>query len=435
MIKMFKFKRDNPGEVLSWSFYVFANSAFATTILAVIFNHYYAEVVASGPQGTVWRIFGAQVRIPGASLFQYMVAISMLLAAVTAPILGAMADYMKHKKRYLAIFCLLGALATAFLYFIRAGDYISGGILFIVANYAFASGNIFYNALLLDISHPDDLGKISGWGWGLGYLGGGLCLALNLIMLNRFEVNHTFPAVAIWWVAFSLPILFWVKEARGADIAVRKNPVVIGFQRLRKTLNEIKRFRQLARYLVAYLFFNEGIETTIITASIFGAEEIGMEATDLVVFFLIVQGAAFIGSLMFGYLVDMIGNKRALLMAITIWSIVILWARFIGLFASPRMEFYILGILVGSVMGGSQSSARSLLASFTPMDKGGEFFGFFAVFGKFSAIFGPLIFGTAVAITGNLRSGILSLLALFIIGGLILFTVNEKEGMEVAKGC
>ena len=441
MLRILKFKRNNPGEVLSWSFYDFGNSAFATSILAVIFNQYFAEVVAFGPEGTLWNIFGAELRIPGASLFHYSFVISMAMVALSAPILGAAADYSRGKKRYLVTLCLIGCLATGFLYFVRAGDYIGGALLFIIANFAFAGGNVFYNGLLLDISHPDDMGKISGIGWGIGYLGGGLCLLLTLIMLknpallglSEVEVYHTFPVVAIWWLVFTIPLILWVKERRLIEKPVRINFLRVGFRRVKKTFREIKRYRQLVRFLIAYLLFNDGIETTIITASIFGAEVIGLEPAQLIVFFLVVQGTAFIGSMVFGYLVDWWGNKKALMLSIVIWSVVILWARFIGFLGAPVKEFYLLGILTGMVLGGSQSAARSLLGSFTPPDKGAEFFGFFALCGKFAAILGPLIYGTMVVITGNLKSGILVLLALFIAGGAVLYFVDEKEGMEAVN--
>ena len=437
-----KFKRNNPGEVFSWSMYDFANSAFATSILAVIFNQYFAMEVAGGYEGTLWNLFGREIRVPGASLFQYSVSISMLLVVLSAPILGAVADYIRGKKKFLVVFCATGAAATGLLYFIRSGDYIGGAVLFIIANYAFAGGNVFYNALLIDIAHPDDMGKISGWGWGIGYLGGGLCLLLNLVMLqnpgwfgfDEIKVYSTFPVVAGWWLIFSIPLFLWVKESSVISSApVKKDIFKTGFTRFRKTLKEIKRYRQLVKFLFAYLMFNEGIETVIISASIFGAAEIGMDTPQLIIFFLVVQGSAFLGSLIFGYIVDLIGNRRALLITIVIWSGIVLWARFIGLSGNPVGEFYVLGVLAGSVMGGSQSAARSLQGLFTPIDKGAEFFGFFAVCGKFAAMFGPAVYGTAVVITGNMRSGILVLLGFFILGGLLLYFVDEEEGIAAAK--
>ena len=438
-----RLRKDNTGEVLAWSGYDFANSAFATSILAVIFNHYYAEAVAGGSTGTPFSILGRTIQVPGATLFHYAVVISMFLVVITAPILGAASDYSNSKKKYLAFFCMLGCIFTGLLFFVRSGDVISGAIFFIIANFAFAGGNVFYNGLLLNISHPDDMGKVSGIGWGLGYLGGGLCLLLNLIMLMKPEVlgfapdsikvYHIFPVVGLWWLLFAVPLFIFVKEERIRQIRERISFIKAGFSRVRKTFKEVRKYKQLVRFLGAYILFNDGIETTIITASIFGAEVIGLNATEIIVFFLIVQATAFIGSILFGYLVDAVGNKKALMISIGVWSVIILWARFIGFTGEIVREFYLLGILTGLVLGGSQSAARSLQASFTPKDKGAEFFGFFAVCGKFAAMLGPFMYGTAVLITGSLRSGILVMLVFFIAGGAILYFVDEEEGKEAGN--
>ena len=437
-----KLRRDNTGEVIAWSSYDFANSAFATSILAVIFNHYYAETVSGGASGTPFSILGRTIQVPGATLFHYAVVISMFLVVITAPILGAAADYSNSKKKYLAFFCMLGCIFTGLLFFVRSGDVLSGAIFFIVANFAFAGGNVFYNGLLLNVAHPEDMGKVSGIGWGLGYLGGGLCLVLNLIMLMKPEalgfapgsikVHHIFPVVGIWWLLFALPLFIFVKEDGIRVVRERVNFIKAGFGRVKGTFKEVRRYKQLVRFLFAYILFNDGIETTIITASIFGAEVVGLGATEIIVFFLVVQATAFIGSILFGYLVNVVGNKNALMISIGVWSFIILWGRFIGFTGEIVREFYLLGILTGLVLGGSQSTARSLQASFTPKDKGAEFFGFFAVCGKFAAMLGPFLYGTAVLITGSLRSGILVMLIFFIAGGAILYYVNEEEGIEAS---
>ena len=436
-----KLKRGNLSEVLAWSGYDFANSAFATSILAVIFNQYYAVNVAGGASGTEIEILGRALNVPGATIFQYAVGISMLMVIVTAPILGAAADHSNNKKSFLGFLCAIGCLFTGLLYFVRAGDVISGGIFFIIANYAFAGGNVFYNGLLLDVAHPDDFGKVSGFGWGVGYLGGGLCLVLNLIMLTKpswlglgsmeITVHHTFPVVAIWWGIFAIPLFLMVRERGRREISQKVNLVRVGFSRVKRTFREIRKYKHLGRFLLSYMLFNEGIETTIITASIFGAEIIGLKTAEIIVFFLVVQATAFAGSLIFGFIVDAIGNKKSLLITLVVWTVIIIWARFIGCFWELKTEFYLLGILTGLVLGGSQSAARSLQAAFTPADKGAEFFGFFAICGKFAAMLGPFIFGTTVLITGDLKSGILILLVFFLLGGLL--TVDEEEGIASGR--
>jgi len=424
-------------EIFGWAMYDFANSAFATTILAVIFNQYFAKVVAGGEGGV--KILG--FRLHGASFFTFSVSVSMAISAVLSPFLGAVADSSGTKKRFLMIFCYVAVLFTGFLYFVHAGDYWMGSVFFIIANIGFAGGNVFYNAFLPEISTDENIGRISGLGWALGYIGGGLLLALNLIMLKypgwlgfrdgSFNVHDCFLSVSLWWFVFSLPTFLLLKERAYGKIPVSEDGYFrAGYRRLRHTFRRIKSFRELTKFLVAYLIYNEGIETVIIMASIFGAEVLGMETNELILFFLMVQGIAFVGSMIFGFLADAIGNKRTIMITLGIWSLIVLWAFQLGIIWEPRTEYWILGVLVAIVLGGSQAASRSLQGICTPDENSAEFFGFFAVSGKFASVFGPLIYGILIAITGSVQSGILSVLLFFIVGMMILWTVDEKRGLE-----
>lgn len=424
-------------EIFGWAMYDFANSAFATTILAVIFNQYFATVVAGGEKGV--DFFG--FRLHGASFFTFSVALSMAITAMLAPFLGAIADTSASKKRFLMVFCYIAILFTGFLYFVHAGNYWRGAIFFIIANIGFAGGNVFYNAFLPEISTDQNIGRISGLGWALGYIGGGILLGINLIMLKYpgvfgfpekyFTVQDCFLSVALWWLIFSLPTFLFLRErAQKTFPSFYKNYFSEGYQRLRHTFRRIKTFRELTKFLVAYLIYNDGIETVIIMASIFGAEVLGMETGEIILFFLMIQGIAFLGSLIFGFLADAIGNKKAVMISLGIWSLIVIWAFKLGIIWDPKTEYWILGVLAGMVMGGSQAASRSLQGIFTPDANSAEFFGFFAVSGKFASVFGPLIYGILIAITGNVQSGILSVLLFFIVGMAILLTVNEKRGME-----
>jgi UMF1 family MFS transporter len=424
-------------EIFGWAMYDFANSAFATTILAVIFNQYFAKVVAGGEKGV--ELFGFHLH--GASFFTFSVSISMAVSAVLSPFLGAVADSSGTKKRFLIIFCYMAILFTGLLYFVHAGHYWKGAIFFIVANIGFAGGNVFYNAFLPEISTDQNIGRISGFGWALGYIGGGLLLAINLIMLKYpevlgfpsgyFTVQDCFFSVAIWWLIFSFPTFIFLKErAYGKLPPSGQGYFRAGYQRLRRTFHRIKSFKELTKFLMAYLIYNEGIETVIIMASIFGAEVLGMETNELIVFFLMIQGIAFLGAMAFGFLADRIGNKRTVMVSLGIWSLIVLWAFQLGILWDPKTEYWILGVLVAIVMGGSQAASRSLQGICTPDANSAEFFGFFAVSGKFASVFGPLIYGILIAITGSVKSGILSLLVFFVVGMAILWTVNEKKGME-----
>jgi UMF1 family MFS transporter len=424
-------------EIFGWAMYDFANSAFATTILAVIFNQYFATVVAGGERGV--EFFG--IRLHGASFFTFSVAISMAISAVLAPFLGAVADASASKKRFLMVFCYTAILFTGLLYFIHAGDYWMGAIFFIIANIGFAEGNVFYNAFLPEISTEQNMGRISGLGWALGYMGGGALLAINLIMLKYpewlgfpaeyFNVQDCFLSVSLWWLIFSLFTFLFLKERVKKTIpSTGGNFFREGYRRLQHTFRRIKTFRELTKFLVAYLIYNDGIETVIIMASIFGADVLGMGTGEIILFFLMIQGIAFFGSLIFGFLADVVGNKRTVMISLGIWSLIVLWAFWLGILWDSKTEFWILGVLAALVMGGSQAASRSLQGVFTPDANSAEFFAFFGVSGKFASIFGPLIYGILIAFTGSVQSGILSVLIFFIVGMAILWTVNEKKGME-----
>ena len=415
----------------------FANSAFATTILAVIFNQYFATVVAGGEKGV--DFFG--FRLHGASFFTFSVAISMAISGALSPFLGAVADASASKRRFLMVFCYIAVLFTGLLYFVHAGDHWKGAIFFIIANIGFAGGNVYYNAFLPEISTDKNIGRISGLGWALGYIGGGALLGINLIMLkypnwlgfptHYFTVQDCFLSVAFWWLIFSLPTFLFLRErAQKSSLPFGKSYFSEGYGRLKHTFHRIKTFRELTKFLVAFLIYNDGIETVIVMASIFGAEVLKMETGEIILFFLMIQGIAFLGSLIFGLLADTIGNKKAVMISLGIWSLIVIWAFRLGIIWDPKTEYWILGVLAGMVMGGSQAASRSLQGVFTPDANSAEFFGFFAVSGKFASVFGPLIYGILIAITGSVQSGILSVLLFFIVGMAILLTVNEKKGME-----
>jgi UMF1 family MFS transporter len=248
---------------------------------------------------------------------------------------------------------------------------------------------------------------------------------------HYFTVQFCFVSVAFWWLIFSLPTFLFLRErAQKSLLSFGKSYFSEGYGRLQHTFHRIKTFRELTKFLVAFLIYNDGIETVIIMASIFGAEVLRMETGEIILFFLMIQGIAFLGSLIFGLLADTIGNKKAVMISLGIWSLIVIWAFRLGIIWDPKTEYWILGVFAGMVMGGSQAASRSLQGVFTPDANSAEFFGFFAVSGKFASVFGPLIYGILIAITGSVQSGILSVLLFFIVGMAFLLTVNEKKGME-----
>jgi UMF1 family MFS transporter len=423
-------------QIFGWAMFDFADSAFATTILAVIFNQYFATVVARGEKGI--HLLG--IHLHGASFFTFVVSLSMAISAMLSPFLGALADTSGSKKRFLMTFCYGAILFTGLLYFVHDGDVWRGACFFMLANVGFACGNVFYNAFLPEISTPENIGRISGLGWALGYIGGGTLLAINLIMLKYpgwlgrpegyFTVQDCFLSVALWWFVFSLPTFFFLREKKRVSPLARSSRFYQGYERLRHTLHRIRTFRELTKFLIAFLIYNDGIETVIVMASIFGAHVLGMKTEEIILFFLMIQGIAFFGSVAFGFLADAIGNKKTVMISLGIWSFIVIWAFTLGIFLDPLTEYWILGALAGVVLGGSQAASRSLQGLFTPEENSAEFFGFFAVSGRFASVFGPLIYGILIAITGNVQSGILSVLLFFVVGMVILWTVDERKGIE-----
>ena len=438
MSDLFKFRRKNPGQVWAWATYDFANSAFATTILAVIFNVYYTEVAANGRDGI--RFLGEDV--PGASVFSFFVALSMVIIALTSPVLAALSDVRGLKKKMLALHVALGVGATALLATVGEMEWLKGGWIFVAAQVGFAGGNVFYNALLYDVADPEDYGIVSGLGWAWGYIGGGVLLAINLVMLKFpqaiglpegfFSVHDCFVSVAVWWLLFSIPLFKSVREKRISAAVGITHPFRTAFTRLKGIVPRLRELPHFSRFFISYLIYNDGIETVIVMASIFARQELQFDEAETITFFLMVQGIAFAGSLFFGWLADRWGNKRSIIVSLSGWLIIVLWAWKLGLLGDPHREFWILGILTGIVMGGSQAASRSLQATLIPPHRSAEFFSFFGISGKFASAIGPLIFGLAVYLTGSLRAGILSLIVFFLTGlGLLLF-INENEGRRQA---
>ncbi len=425
--------------VIGWSLYDFANSAFATTILAVIFNKYYAQVVAGGEEGTV--VFG--YRVQGAALFGYVLSLSYAVIAVASPVLGAIADAAYRRKSFLGVCCAVGVSASGLLYYVGPGDVFTGSMLFIIANMGFAGGNVFYNSFLPEISNESNAGRISGLGWAVGYVGGGMLLGVNLVMLQypellgfapgTFTVGHCFVSVALWWGLFSIPMFVWVPEqGRRGTARDPSGYVRSGFRRVGETLRHIRRYREFSKFILSYLMFNDGIETVIVFASIYGATVVGMDTGELIVFFLVIQGTAFAGSLLLGFLSDAWGQKRTLLAALCVWTLIVLWASVLGMW-DLKGEYWILGILTGIVLGGSQSIARSLAGLLIPPSKSAEFYGFYAISGKFAAVLGPAMYSSAIALTGSMTRGILVLGLLFVSGMIGLATVNVPAGILAAR--
>ena len=375
--------------------------------------------------------------------------IAMLVSAVLAPLLGALADVTAAKKRFLATFLVLGVLCTGAMFWIERGDWLFALLVFGAANICISSSFVFYDSLLPTIAKPDELDRVSTAGYALGYVGGGLLLALNLAWITKPEwfglpsgegltpEQKTLPArlaffsVAVWWLVFALPLLLRVPEPprqREADERAGDNPLLVAVTRLRETFGELKRYRDAFLLLIAFLAFNDGIGTIIRMAAIYG-EEIGLKQNSMIAAILIVQFVGIPFAFLFGALAGRIGAKRSILIGLAVYLgiCVLAWRM------STTAEFFALAVLVAAVQGGCQSLSRSLFASMVPRHKSGEFFGLFAVLERFAGVLGPAAFFFATRATGSSRAAIISLVLFFLVGGVLLLRVDVAEGQRAAR--
>jgi UMF1 family MFS transporter len=417
-------------ELRSWALYDWGNSAFATTVMGVVLPTYYAEVAAAGLAPNVATAYWGNTT-----------AIAMLIIALAAPVLGAMADFMGAKKKFLVGFVALGVLATACLYFVTRGEYLLASGLFIVGNIGFTGSIVFADSLLPHIASDEEVDRVSAAGYALGYVGGGLLLAVNMVMILQpglfglgdagVATRWTFVTVAIWWAGFTIPLLRDVPEPPRrleSEEAALVNPLKAGFARLRETFGEIRRYRELVIFLIAFWLYADGFGTIIKMAAIYGAE-IGISRNALIGTFLVVQFVGIPFTFAFGALASRIGARGGIYIALVVYSLVSIFAFFM----SEEWHFWVLGIAVGMVQGGAQSLSRSLYATMIPRAESSEFFSFMSVFQKFAGIVGPFVVAEVALITGSGRYGILALVIFFVGGMLILSRVDIEAGRRAAR--
>ena len=433
-------------EQIGWYFYDWAASAFNTTVVTVFLGPYLTNITqnaAGDPNGFVYPL---GIKIGAGSFFPYMVSLSVLLQVVLLPVLGAVADYTRLKKQMMIFFAYVGAFATMGLYFLEGDRYLLGGGLFVLANLSFGAALVFYNALLPDIASADRRDAVSSNGYALGYLGGGLLLALNLaLFLNRDSFGmSTEQAVRInllsagaWWALFTLIPLATIKQ-RGAVSKLPSNAtyLTIGFTQLSHTLNKLPRYKHTMLFLLAYLFYNDGIQTIIALAAQFGAEELKLDTGTLTSVILLVQFVAFFGATIFNYVAKAVGTKRAIIISLVIWTGTVVYAYS---YLQTARDFYIMGAVIGLVMGGSQALSRSLYSLMIPKGQESEYFSLYEVSERGTSWLGPLFFGLALQFTASYRLAILSLITFFALGLGLLSVVNIRKaiteaGNEVPKG-
>ncbi len=428
-------------EILGWTMYDWANSAFSTTVVTALLGPYVLALARSS--ATPLRLLG--VAIEPAAIFPFTASLSVGLQVLFLPFLGTIADYTNLKKRMMMGFAYLGAVCTILLFLIRAdmpllgtnGAILLASLLMIVANLAFGAAVVFYNAFLPDIASPDRRDAVSSRGFALGYLGGGLLLLANLGLLLTMEdtglaVRISLASAGVWWLVFTY--LFPQRRLRQRDVAKQlpagTNLLAFGFRRIWSTLTEMRqKYPVTLQYLVAYLIYNDGIQTVIVVSTSFAADELGVEAGTLLQLVLMIQFVAFGGALFFGWLAQRIGAKRAILLSLVVWSGLVIYA-FLLLYNT--VQLFVLGFVVAIVLGGSQALSRSLFSQMIPREQEAEYFGFYEISERGTSWLGPLLFGVAVQLTGSQRIAIVSLIIFFIVGLALLSRVNVRQGMVEA---
>ena len=409
-------------KIFIWTLFDFANTAFSVIIVTVIYSKYFSNYVADGRKW-IWGL---------------AVSLSMVLAAILSPPLGAIADVSRNRKRFLMIFTLLSVICTSLMFFVQKGDILLGFTLFVFANLGFEAGLVFYDAFLPNLTEKKNFGRVSGYGFAMGYVGALVVLLIVMFLLPSqsspdyyFYVRLSFVVAAIFFMFFSIPLFLFVSEPRN-DEPLKKNLIKKGIFESKNTFKAIfihGTYPSIKRFLISYFLYNDGILTIIAFAAIFAANALKMTDEQVILFFVVVQSTAVAGSFIFGIVSDHIGPKKTITITIFIWIAVIIGTFFVN----TIFEFYIIGLLAGMSIGSSQSTSRSLMALLTPKDKEAEFFGFYdGLFGKSSAVVGPLFYGI-ISDLSNERLAALSVGIFFIAGLVILQKVQVPEFRIVKK--
>lgn len=407
-------------KIFFWTLFDFANTAFSVIIVTVIYSKYFSNYVAGG-KSWLWGL---------------AVSISMVISALLSPPMGAIADVSRNRKRFLLLFTLVSVVCTALMFFVQKGDVLFGLVLFIFANIGFESGLVFYDAFLPNLTEKKNFGRVSGYGFAMGYVGALAVLLIIMVMLPAssspdyyFYIRLSFVVAAVFFMLFSLPIFLFVSEPPLSS-PVKKFAVRIGIKKSRETLKAIfikHEHPSIARFLLAFFLYNDAIITIIAFASIFASSILKMTDAQIIYFFIITQSTAVAGSFIFGIISDHIGPKKTITMTLVIWLCVAVGAFFV----QSVYEFYLVGLSAGLAIGSSQSCSRSLMALLTPKEREAEFFGFYdGLFGKSSAVVGPLFYGI-IADLSNQRFAALAMGLFFLLGLIILQKVEVPKYKEL----
>ncbi|MFH2057369.1 MAG: MFS transporter [Pseudomonadota bacterium] len=419
----------NKKTIISWVLFDFANSAYTTLVVTFIYGTYFVKAIAPN-------------EIVGTALWSRGITITAVSVAILSPFFGAIADHANLRKQFLFFSTIITILGSALLYFVQPGQILLALFCFVTSNIAFELTNVFYNAFLPEIASKEKIGSISGIGWGVGYIGGLLAMLIAMICFISPEIpwfglsretgeniRATNLLVAGWFALFSIPLFLFVKQAAKTERKSLKKVVKQSFSDIITTFKELKKYREIAKLLIARLFYNDGLVTIFAFGGIYAAGTFGFTFNEIMSFGIVINISAGIGALVMGFLDDKIGGKKT----IQISNIALALASLLAVLASNKSLFWVAGICIGLFAGPNQSASRSLLGRFVPKDKENQFFGFFAFSGKLTAFMGPLLLGFLTGLFNSQRVGVSIVILFFIIGALILTTVNETKGIKTAE--
>jgi UMF1 family MFS transporter len=427
--------KDKLSQQRGWYFYDWAVSAFTTTVTTVFLGPYLTTIAQNAAFKGYIDVLGIEVYAD--SYFTYCISLSVILQVVLLPFLGAIADYTNQKKKLLGIFAYIGAIATMSMYFLQGNNYLLGGILLLISNIAFGGSMVFYNAFLGEISEPNDRDRVSSNGYALGYLGGGLLLAANLVLVMKAEsfgldmgtaVRISLASAGLWWACFTIIPLIKLKALKATTkLPSGSNLLSFGFKQIFATIKDSFNYPKTLLFILAYIFYNDGVQSVIVVSSQFGQEELGLDISTLTTIILMVQFVAFGGAKLFNYLADKFTTKISLSISLIIWIMVVLYAY---LFLNSSGGFYAVGVAIGLVLGGSQALSRSLYSLMIPKGKESEYFSLYEISERGTSWLGPLVFGLSLQFTSSYRLAIASLLIFFIIGLILLIKVDIKGAIR-----
>ncbi len=419
--------QDSKKEIVSWALYDWANSAFATTVMAAFFPIFFSAYWSIGQDSTVTTFYLGLAN-----------SVESLIVAALAPVLGAIADNGSYRKKFLIFFAFLGSILSGSLYFVQSGAWPMAVLFYITACIGFAGANTFYDSLLPVVASPKKVDFVSALGYSLGYIGGGLLFVVNVLMYlfpsafgfadEVMAVKVSFLSVGIWWLVFTLPLVFFVKEPKGKQGISVKAAIKKGFGDIRETFRSFKELKMTALFLLSFWCYIDGVDTIIRMAVDYGTA-LNFPSESLIIALLITQFVAFPAALAYNSFGAKIGIKKALLIAIAGYGVITM----LGFFMAKPIHFYLLAVLIGLFQGGIQALSRSYFTRLIPQKQSAQFFGFYNMLGKFAAIIGPMLIGVVTLVTGSNRYGILSLILLFIVGGVLLSKVDESKAIAAAK--